>query len=847
MGEAFLDYKKGGSGLDINGIIEDYYVYAGEKVNAGDFVEFINGVADKVDCGESSPVYPSAVQNMGERPRAVTLDDNRVLVLHRYGSNAYLYGMVCTIEGASIVLGADTAIEEVKGAGSYISPIVLPNGLVLVLNGYSSANFKLRGVLISINGTTISLVTTTQIYGGSYCYNHSPVLISDNKVFVAFSTGSSEYLYGIVLTVTQTSISAGTALELNNASGSGSHISAEVLDNGDVFIAHSYSALQLYCTICGIEGTVVTKKTYTLLSTATYASSSLSTTKLKNGDIFIAHCYGTDYHLYGMVCKVNGTTVTKGTDTVISTVSDTARNGENKLCSILLDNGDVFIAHNHNGTSGTCYLYGVVCSVNDTTITVHEDVQLSAMRFSGWYNSATKLKNGNIFIAHSYNQSYMYLSTQLFGVDEANKVPTKQIIDTTYETQVRPATSMPCNGVASTSGMGAYRVVEYTVAEGESVSKGETVEISEEAVTGDVISKTWTEVTADTEYVAEDGTILYVDTATNSSYHLATDAFDGSESTYWIAHRGLTAQLRLKFPERKKVTKMKLRVAATNGKINGITIQGGSDNISWTTLYSATSAIAPLTEVVLSNTNFYQYYKLGVTNSSDDSVEVYEWQVSEYCKEVVKKSTSSSYTALQSGTSGDTIQIKLPISNEESTGHKDIVSIYKPPYSIYNLVKNGDFSNGLEGWTIQQASYGTSDIVEENGEKVLRVKATNTGQTAIIGVKQNLSSLNTQHMYYLCADIKFTAGGEGSEANTICGVNFNSFWLLGGNNATSDWSFYSKLYSINSKYSYNDISVGIYVQSLNDIGYFKNVKLYDLTAIFGAGNEPTQEWCDANL
>ena len=41
MGEAFLDYKKGRAGLDINGIIEDYYVYAGENVNAGDFVEFV--------------------------------------------------------------------------------------------------------------------------------------------------------------------------------------------------------------------------------------------------------------------------------------------------------------------------------------------------------------------------------------------------------------------------------------------------------------------------------------------------------------------------------------------------------------------------------------------------------------------------------------------------------------------------------------------------------------------------------------------------------------------------------------------------------------------------------------
>ena len=52
MGQGALDYIGVKGGLDINGIIQGYYVYAGENISAGDFVEFVNGVAGKVNAGQ---------------------------------------------------------------------------------------------------------------------------------------------------------------------------------------------------------------------------------------------------------------------------------------------------------------------------------------------------------------------------------------------------------------------------------------------------------------------------------------------------------------------------------------------------------------------------------------------------------------------------------------------------------------------------------------------------------------------------------------------------------------------------------------------------------------------------
>ena len=43
MGIAKLYSQSGKKGFEINGIIQDYYVYAGETVKKGDFVELLTG------------------------------------------------------------------------------------------------------------------------------------------------------------------------------------------------------------------------------------------------------------------------------------------------------------------------------------------------------------------------------------------------------------------------------------------------------------------------------------------------------------------------------------------------------------------------------------------------------------------------------------------------------------------------------------------------------------------------------------------------------------------------------------------------------------------------------------
>ena len=90
----------------------------------------------------------------------------------------------------------------------------------------------------------------------------SLVRLSSSQLFAAYGYGSSGYLYGKVLTISDSSISEGTAVALSSTTNAGRVISAVALSSTSVFIAHSYGSNQyLYGIVCTISGTSITAGT----------------------------------------------------------------------------------------------------------------------------------------------------------------------------------------------------------------------------------------------------------------------------------------------------------------------------------------------------------------------------------------------------------------------------------------------------------------------------------------------------------------------------------------------------------------------------------------------------------
>lgn len=573
------------------------------------------------------------------------------------------------------------------------------------------------------------------------------------------------------------------------------------------------------------------------IDTSDQAGQSISGVKLSDTKVFIAHSSSrlTYVSLHGVVLTIDGTKITVGTDVQLITTASTAQS----ISAEALDENRVLIAH--CGYTTLYPLWAMVVTIDGTTVTAGVDKQLSTVDYTGHWLSTKLLSPNKVFITHRYDDA----SNLLYGM-----VVSVSGTTITAGTDVQLDSNTNSGHSSMTITDNGYGVISYAVtSEYELRAKIITFKDGVVSSLGSTISLNTTSYSGYWSKIAlmEDNTV-FIAHSYSSSYYLygialkVTDTGGASWGTSLllsssatvggvnfsvapintdkalIAYRvGSSYQLYAIVCEVIKTslikgTQMELKSGWTfNGNVIDCVPFSDTSILILNSYNNINSTVAKY--------NLYgQFWGIDESNlpTTDITVTKYETQI--------RKAITPKIDGVAK-TSGEGERAELSSS----------------------LIKNGDFEDGLENWTAQQTSYGISDIIVENGEKVLRVKATNTGQTQIIGLKQTLSSLNNTHKYYLCADIKFTPGVEGSEANTICGVNFNSFWLLGGKNGTSDWSFYSRLYTINTSYSYTDITVGIYVQSLNDIGYFKNVKMYDLTALYGAGNEPTLAWCNENL
>ena len=264
------------TGINIDGIIEEYQVASGGNVNAGDFVKFVKGY------------------------RTIT--------------------------------GTDTMINNEEKSGNSISAIALSEDRVLLACRNNNTDGYLYAMLLNINNTNITVVTTPLI--GMYKYHSgyvvSIVKLSETKAMIVHSYDTDNYLYGIVCNVSNTSITTGNDTQLSDVKYSGSTISAVALTDNKVFIAHSYRASTSYSSyyylsgmVCTISGTSIAVGPDTQLSTEEKSGVGISAVALTDSKVFIAHNFGSGIgynHLYGMLCTISGTTITKGTDTQLSAI-----------------------------------------------------------------------------------------------------------------------------------------------------------------------------------------------------------------------------------------------------------------------------------------------------------------------------------------------------------------------------------------------------------------------------------------------------------------------------------------------------------------------------------------------
>ena len=189
---------------------------------------------------------------------------------------------------------------------------------------------------------------------------------------------------------------------------------------------------------------------------------------------------------------------------------------------------------------------------------------------------------------------------------------------------VAPATEPPFNAIALSSGVG-----------GTDTEHNEQVKIArvykEIIHTDNIFAKTWESITNGYKYKSSDGYVLEASSCSNSSNYPANYACDNDNITSWRGESRSQDWLKLVLPQPVRITKMKTYITLSSSEqFKEAIIQGSNNDSQWDNLYTLSTPQTKLEEIVLQNSNEYQYYRILIKELSGYTPIVYEWQVSEW-------------------------------------------------------------------------------------------------------------------------------------------------------------------------------------------------------------------------
>lgn len=382
----------------IQGVIREYRALG--SIGANSFVQLANEYL------EDTPVFTEGDEtNM----YALRLSENRIFIIHNY--NAIVYGMVITLNGADIVLGENTQLCNLDdNTDDGFVPVVLTPSKVLV--AYATNSKRLYAVVATIENSTITVgeavQLTTTTYSMTYAKRSYGVRLTDNKAFFALCQSSASYkLYGIVMEVDGTTVTAGALTQIVSTSYSASHTSVAALSENKALITHSLggnsiSNGKLNAMVVTIDGNSITAGTDTALDAgATYYAQYINSVALDESRVFICWGRGSIPKLNGMVLTVDGTSVTAGTRTVL--VNETIRATD--ITPTLYNGNKVFFSY----ADGDRCLWGADITINDGEAVLDSAVQISDVEGTAYYSSTALASDNAIFILHSYGtEDYIY-------------------------------------------------------------------------------------------------------------------------------------------------------------------------------------------------------------------------------------------------------------------------------------------------------------------------------------------------------------------------------------------------------------------------------------------------------
>jgi len=396
---------------DIIDAFNTYEVAAGEDVTAGKVVEFINGYiqdfkGDVKDLNNDPVVFESATTTYIS---AVALTSDKVLVAYRDDGNSnYGTSIILSISGTTITAG--TAVVFESAATIYISAVALTEGKVLVAyRDQGNSNYG-TSIILSISGTTITAGTAVVFESAATLYC-SAVALTEDKVLVAYQDGgNSNYGTSIILSISGTTITAGTAVVFESASSS--YISAVALTEDKVLVAYTDVGNSSFGTsiILSISGTTITAGTAVVFESA--STLYCSAVALTEDKVLVAYTdVGNSSFGTSIILSISGTTITAGTAVVFESASSSY------ISAVALTEDKVLVAYTDVGNSS--FGTSIILSISGTTITAGTAVVFESA--STAYISAVALTADKVLVAYTDLENSNYGTSKILETNNFSK------------------------------------------------------------------------------------------------------------------------------------------------------------------------------------------------------------------------------------------------------------------------------------------------------------------------------------------------------------------------------------------------------------------------------------------
>jgi len=322
---------------------------------------------------------------------------NKVVIVNRTGGAGQGDALVATVSGTDITFGNNVEWSSGNGVSSFRATFDSSNNKVVIVYNDSSDSFKLKAIVGTVSGDSISFGSIATVYNGQVYTYDVTFDSSNNKVVVAFNDHSGSQGRAIVGTVSGTSISFGSSVLLNNSSTN--HIGATFdINSNKVVIGYRDDGNSNYGTarVGTVSGTSISFGSETVFNSSNISYTRATFDSNSNKVVIVYSDVGDSYDGEAVVGTVSGTSISFGS----SADFQTSGNVENTDCVFDSAANRIIVTYEDGGNGGAGAV--IIGNVSGSSISFGDKVLFDSEN-QGNYPGPIFLNNRGLLVYYDDN------------------------------------------------------------------------------------------------------------------------------------------------------------------------------------------------------------------------------------------------------------------------------------------------------------------------------------------------------------------------------------------------------------------------------------------------------------